>query len=53
MLYEVITPCLTDVAYPDVLVARAYSGGDDLDLVLYDGIAPGPPPVISTCCIKC
>lgn len=35
-------PCLTDVAYPDVLVARAYSGGDDLELVLYDGSGPGP-----------
>jgi hypothetical protein len=28
-------PLLTGAQYPDVLVARAYSRGDDLDLVLY------------------
>jgi len=28
-------PVLTGVKYPDVLVARAFSRGDDLDLVLY------------------
>jgi hypothetical protein len=30
-------PLLTDAKYPDVLVARAFSNGDDLDLVLYPG----------------
>jgi len=30
-------PCLTGVEYPEVLVARAYSSGSDLDLVLYPG----------------
>jgi hypothetical protein len=30
-------PLLDDVAYPDVLVARAVSGGDDLHLVLLPG----------------
>jgi len=30
-------PCLTGVDYPDVLVARAYSRGEDLDLVLHPG----------------
>ena len=35
-------PILTDAKYPDVLVARAFSNGDDLDLVLYPGAKPGP-----------
>jgi hypothetical protein len=30
-------PLLTDARYPDVLVAKAYSNGTDLDLVLYPG----------------
>lgn len=30
-------PLLADVPYPDVLVARAYSQGEDLDLVLFPG----------------
>lgn len=30
-------PVLDDVTYPDVLVARAFSHGDDLELVLYRG----------------
>lgn len=30
-------PILESCAYPDVLVARAMSSGDDLDLVLYNG----------------
>lgn len=34
-------PRLADARYPDVLVARAFSGGEDLDLVLYPGAAPG------------
>jgi hypothetical protein len=34
-------PVLTEASYPDVLVARAFSDGEDLDLVLYNGRAPG------------
>jgi hypothetical protein len=34
-------PILADCAFPDVLVAKASSGGDDLDLVLYNGEDPG------------
>ena len=34
-------PVLTGVRYPDVLVARAFSHGDDLELVLYSGREPG------------
>ncbi len=30
-------PVLTDVPYPEVLVARAFSHGDDLELVLHPG----------------
>lgn len=30
-------PLLTEASYPDVLVARAFSDGDDLQLVLYPG----------------
>ena len=32
-------PMLTDAPYPDVLVARAYSDGEDLDLTVYPGAA--------------
>jgi hypothetical protein len=35
-------PILTDAKYPDVLVARAFSNGDDLELVLYPGANSGP-----------
>jgi Linalool dehydratase/isomerase len=35
-------PLVVDARYPDVLVARAFSNGDDLDLVLYPGAEPGP-----------
>ncbi|MES2258412.1 MAG: hypothetical protein V4724_07835 [Pseudomonadota bacterium] len=35
-------PILTDATYPDVLVAKAFSRGHDLELVLYPGRAPGP-----------
>jgi Linalool dehydratase/isomerase len=38
-------PCLAEARYPEVLVARAYSSGEDLDLVLYNGGAPGPQPL--------
>lgn len=34
-------PILTDCVYPDVLVARAMSDGQSLDLVLYNGRQPG------------
>jgi hypothetical protein len=34
-------PVLTGVSYPEVLVARAFSDGTDLELVLYPGAAPG------------
>jgi Linalool dehydratase/isomerase len=30
-------PVLTEASYPEVLVAKAFSHGDDLDLVLYPG----------------
>jgi hypothetical protein len=35
-------PVLTEGRYPDVLVAKAFSHGDDLDLVLYPGAGKGP-----------
>ena len=35
-------PILTDVKYPDVLVAKAFSHGRDLELVMYNGRAAGP-----------
>ena len=35
-------PRLVEASYPEVLVARAASDGQDLDLVLYPGAAPGP-----------
>jgi Linalool dehydratase/isomerase len=34
-------PMLEDVKYPDVLVAKAFSTGADLELVLYPGAAEG------------
>ncbi len=34
-------PQLTEASYPDVLVAKAYSHGDDLELVLYPGRQSG------------
>jgi hypothetical protein len=34
-------PVLSEARYPDVLVAKAFSRGDDLDLVLYPGAAAG------------
>ena len=34
-------PVLADARYPDVLVAKAFSHGDDLELVLYPGAAGG------------
>jgi len=34
-------PLLTECRYPNVLVARAMSEGDDLDLVLYNGLETG------------
>jgi hypothetical protein len=38
-------PILTDAKYPDVLVARAFSNSDDLELVLYPGAKPGPQEI--------
>lgn len=35
-------PVLADARYPDVLVAKAFSNGADLELVLHPGGAPGP-----------
>jgi len=35
-------PILAEAKYPDVLVGRARSCGDDLDLVLYPGAQSGP-----------
>jgi hypothetical protein len=35
-------PILASCKYPDVLVGKAFSHGDDLALVLYPGAAPGP-----------
>lgn len=32
---------LAEARYPDVLVAKAFGGGDGLELVLYPGAAPG------------
>jgi hypothetical protein len=34
-------PILADAHYPDVLVAKAFSHGDDLELVLYPGAGAG------------
>ncbi len=34
-------PILTEANYPDVLVARAFSNGEDLELVLHPGAAHG------------
>jgi hypothetical protein len=38
-------PVLAEARYPDVLVARAFSRGDDLDLVLYPGNGAGKQTV--------
>ncbi|MSR15763.1 MAG: hypothetical protein EXR86_14655 [Gammaproteobacteria bacterium] len=35
-------PILSEAKYPDVLVAKATSNGEDLELVLYPGTSPGP-----------
>lgn len=35
-------PILSEARYPDVLVAKAFSRGEDLDLVLYNGGTAGP-----------
>jgi hypothetical protein len=35
-------PILAGASYPDVLVAKAFSRGKDLELVLYNGKAAGP-----------
>jgi hypothetical protein len=34
-------PILAGASYPEVLVAKAFSRGNDLELVLYNGAAPG------------
>jgi hypothetical protein len=34
-------PILAEARYPDVLVAKAFSRGDDLELVLYPGAGTG------------
>src|SRR5262249_14509028 len=39
-------PILTGARYPDVLVARAFSDGEDLHLVLYPGAARGPQKIV-------
>jgi hypothetical protein len=38
-------PILTGARYPDVLVAKAFSHGEDLELVLYPGAAEGPQTI--------
>jgi hypothetical protein len=38
-------PLLTGASYPEVLVARAFSAGEDLDLVLFNGAAAGPQTI--------
>jgi hypothetical protein len=38
-------PLLAECAYPDVIPAKACSSGEDLDLVLYNGGAPGEQAV--------
>ncbi len=35
-------PLLAEASYPEVLVARAFSSGEDLDLVLFNGGQAGP-----------
>ncbi|HEX8605333.1 MAG TPA: hypothetical protein VF774_21995 [Pseudoduganella sp.] len=37
-----VGPLLTGADYPDVLVAKAFSDGRNLELVMYPGRAPGP-----------
>lgn len=38
-------PLLDEAEYPAVLVAHALSGGEDLRIVLYPGMADGPRPI--------
>jgi hypothetical protein len=38
-------PLLADAPYPDVLVAKAFSRGENLELVLHPGRAAGPQPL--------
>ena len=38
-------PILSGIKYPDVLVARAFSNGEDLDLMLAPGTAAGPQQI--------
>ncbi len=38
-------PILTDASYPEVLVARAFSHGEDLELTLYPGKSAGLQPL--------
>ncbi|MEQ8659388.1 MAG: hypothetical protein RLW62_01085, partial [Gammaproteobacteria bacterium] len=38
-------PLLEEASYPDVLVAKATSDGEDLDLVLYPGRGDGPQAI--------
>ncbi|WP_150293397.1 hypothetical protein [Sphingobium estronivorans] len=40
--HAVTGPKLTNCSYPDVLVGKAVSDGKGLNLVLYNGAAPGP-----------
>ena len=39
-------PILGGAAYPDVLVAKAFSRGHDLELVLYPGASDGPQEIV-------
>src|SRR5690606_12021026 len=39
-------PVLSEARYPDVLVARAFSHGDDLELVLYPGREARPQRIV-------
>ena len=38
-------PILSDAKYPNLLVAKAFSDGDDLDLVLYPGAGASPQTI--------
>jgi hypothetical protein len=39
-------PVLSLARYPQVLVARAFSHGHDLDMTLYPGLEPGPEDIV-------
>ncbi|CAN7577656.1 hypothetical protein [Pseudomonas umsongensis] len=39
-------PVLSQARYPQVLVARAFSHGHDLDMTLYPGLEPGPEDIV-------